>query len=70
MGKFEKREKCQYCEARMIAINRSKRFCSIKCRVYWNREKDKVKEEPINSSKTTKDFNKGELFKLIRDGKI
>ena len=32
--------------------------------------KDKITEEATNSPKPAKDFNKGELFKLIRDGKI
>ena len=37
--KFEKRNKCQYCESDLDAKYRNKRFCSAKCRVYWNREK-------------------------------
>jgi hypothetical protein len=38
MGKFDKKEICEYCEEKMKAIYRNKRFCSTKCRVYWNRE--------------------------------
>lgn len=40
--KFEKRKICEYCESEMEAINRNKKFCSDKCRVYWNREHPKV----------------------------
>ena len=37
-SKFQKRNKCQYCETNLDATYRNKRFCSDKCRVYWNRE--------------------------------
>lgn len=42
IDKFAKRENCLYCERAMEAKNRSKKFCSIKCRVYFNREKGKA----------------------------
>jgi hypothetical protein len=41
MGKFDKKEICEYCEEKMEAKYRNKRFCSVKCRVYWNRENKK-----------------------------
>jgi hypothetical protein len=41
MGKFDKNTKCAYCETDMNPKYRSKRFCSDKCRVYFNREKSK-----------------------------
>lgn len=41
--KFTKRTTCEYCEKAMEAEYRNKRFCSDKCRVYWNRENPKVK---------------------------
>lgn len=47
MDKFEKRVVCEYCESSMESINRNKRFCSDKCRVYWNRENPKV-VKPVN----------------------
>ncbi len=46
MSKFEKRVVCEYCEEKMESTNRNKRFCSDKCRVYWNRENLKNKIEP------------------------
>ena len=42
IGKFDKKENCQYCEEKMVAKYRNKRFCSQKCRVYWNRENKKI----------------------------
>jgi hypothetical protein len=70
--KFKKNEKCEYCKNDLDAINRNKRFCSAKCRVYWSREKDKIKKEMKGIEKPIlkKELTKGELFKLIRDGKI
>jgi predicted nucleic acid-binding Zn ribbon protein len=68
MGKFDKKEKCEYCEEKMEAVYRNKRFCSPKCRVYFNREKEKPKETPKPIIK--KEPSKGDLLKLIRDGKI
>ena len=42
MGKFDKKTVCEYCEGEMKSTYRNKRFCSDKCRVYFNREKHKV----------------------------
>jgi len=52
-NKFEKRDNCEYCENPMEAKYRNKRFCSDKCRIYWNREKDAIKlmEESFKESK-------------------
>lgn len=36
--KFKKNTNCEYCEKEMEAKYRNKRFCSDKCRTYWNRE--------------------------------
>ena len=41
MGKFDKKTVCEYCENEMKSTYRNKRFCSDKCRVYFNREKHK-----------------------------
>ena len=46
MGKFDKKEVCEYCEEKMKAIYRNKRFCSTKCRVYWNRENRNIQFLP------------------------
>lgn len=46
MGKFDKRETCEYCEEKMNSKYRNKRFCSARCRVYWNRE-SKIITQPI-----------------------
>ena len=46
MGKFDKKEVCEYCEEKMKAIYRNKRFCSTKCRVYWNRENRNIQVLP------------------------
>lgn len=45
MGKYNKRENCEYCEEKMDSKYRNKRFCSIRCRVYWNREETAKKKE-------------------------
>lgn len=45
MGKFDKKEICEYCEEAMKTGNRNKRFCSSKCRVYFYRENVKVLEQ-------------------------
>jgi len=42
-NKFEKKDKCLYCEKPMEAVYRNKKFCSTKCRVYWGRENAKSK---------------------------
>ena len=51
MGKFDKREICMYCEQKMEAKYRNKKFCSNKCRVYWNREN--IKEQTIPTDTNT-----------------
>ena len=47
MGKFDKKETCEYCNEKMESKNRNKRFCSDKCRVYWNRENKKRKPTAV-----------------------
>ena len=50
MGIFDKRERCEYCKEEMVSKYRNKKFCSAKCRVYWNREnKKKPQNAPILS---------------------
>lgn len=39
-----KRETCLYCGEKMESKTAKKKFCSEKCKVYWNREKVLVKE--------------------------
>jgi len=46
MGKFDKKEACEYCEEKMEATYRNKRFCSARCRVYWNRENKMLTQAP------------------------
>jgi hypothetical protein len=46
MGKFDKKDTCEYCEENMQPVNRNKRFCSDKCRVYFNRENKHEVEIP------------------------
>lgn len=41
IDKFKKNTNCAYCETEMEALYRSKRFCSDKCRVYYNRDEKK-----------------------------
>lgn len=48
MGKFDKKEKCEYCEDEMQSKNRNKRFCSDRCRVYFNRE---TKKDTLDKNK-------------------
>jgi len=46
---IKKRDKCLYCGSKMESITAKKKFCSPKCKVYWNREhsaKAKEKKEP------------------------
>jgi len=52
VDKFKKSDKCLYCENQMDAVYRNKRFCSNKCRVYWNREKPKVEVKNLNNQTT------------------
>lgn len=58
--KFAKNTHCLYCEEIMEAKYRNKKFCSDKCRIYFNREKK------INESLTVKaeDVFKPENFRL------
>lgn len=72
MGKFDKKENCDYCNAPMSAKYRNKRFCSPKCRVYYRRENGAVKEDLKIDSKLdeAKLESKGGLLKLMREGKI
>lgn len=54
VDKFEKRSHCLYCEKEMDAAYRNKRFCSDKCRVYWNRENPKVQIKNLNEATNEK----------------
>jgi hypothetical protein len=54
MGKFDKKEICEYCEDKMEAKYRNKRFCSTKCRVYWNRENVKFPAQETRQENVTK----------------
>ena len=79
MGKFDKKERCEYCEEKMVALNRNKRFCSDKCRVYFNRENAKAvlnknekkeivkKQNIIPKVPIKKEMTKAEILKLMRD---
>lgn len=53
--KFAKRDTCEYCGKQMEAKYRNKRFCSDRCRTYFNREKPKVKITDLN-----KDLEQGQ----------
>lgn len=65
MNRFDKRDACGYCSKKMDAKYRSKRFCSDKCRVYFNRENVKF---GVQKTVQTKDvqLSKSELLKLMR----
>lgn len=39
----QKSEKCLYCDQKLEPKTTRQRFCSDKCRVYWNRDNAKVK---------------------------
>jgi len=57
----EKKESCQRCGAKITPKTKRAKFCSDKCRVYWNRENPKV---------SLKNFNKGNKdIKPITDPK-
>lgn len=47
IDKFAKRDSCLYCEKQMEAVYRNKKFCSDKCRTYWNRENKKDTSKDI-----------------------
>ena len=81
MGKFDKNSACEYCENEMTASYRSKRFCSDKCRIYFRRENVKLNvpktlQSVTNSKKivtelpVNKELSKGEILKLMREGKM
>ena len=40
---IKKTENCIYCGEKMESITAKKRYCSSKCKLYYNREKNKVK---------------------------
>ena len=60
MGKFDKKEICEYCQENMEAKYRNKRFCSPRCRVYWNRE-NKIPAQELPHPPKIKDDSKIEL---------
>jgi hypothetical protein len=77
MGKFDKKERCEYCEEKMVALNRNKRFCSAKCRVYFNRENAQLIlrnagevtniQNIVTEVPSKKEMTKAELLKLMKD---
>ena len=51
---IKKRDKCLYCGSKMESITAKKKFCSPKCKVYWNREHaTKTKEKKEDTTKPT-----------------
>ena len=52
--KFEKRDNCQYCGEPMDSKYRNKKFCSVKCRVYFSREGKVDVEEEVNMNDVDK----------------
>jgi len=80
VGKFDKNSKCGYCGEEMIPVNRNKKFCSDKCRVYYRRENVKFiaaktgQDSPQKSvesvTSSQKEPTKAELLKLIMAGKM
>ena len=54
MSKLDKKEMCEYCKEKMEAAYRNKRFCSTKCRVYWNRENVKFPTQETRQPDVTK----------------
>lgn len=66
MGKFDKKDICGYCSKKMDAKYRSKRFCSDKCRVYFNRENVKFDVQKTDKNKNV-EMSKSELLKLMRE---
>jgi hypothetical protein len=57
---IKKKENCEYCGEKMESKTAKKRFCSEKCRVYYNREANKapvIAETPKISIKTEKTTN-------------
>ncbi len=66
MGKFDKKDACGYCGNKMEAKYRSKKFCSVKCRVYFSREKVQFSEQKTGQAQN-KDMSKSELLKLMRE---
>lgn len=47
--KFAKRTNCLYCGKEMESEYRSKKFCTDKCRVYFNRETPKIKIQDLTT---------------------
>jgi hypothetical protein len=71
MGKFDKKEICEYCEQKMEAKYRNKRFCSVKCRVYWNRENKKLFElEPVVQIKKAENQNNISFIEKMRNKRL
>jgi hypothetical protein len=56
---IKKSEKCLYCGIEMESKTAKKKFCSTKCRVYWNRENPRkgvsLFDETVNSIWSVKD---------------
>ena len=44
---IKKKENCEYCGEKMESVTAKKRFCSQKCRVYFNRESKCSKTKPL-----------------------
>lgn len=49
-SKFDKNTHCGYCGNEMEAKYRNKRFCSDKCRIYFNRENKKIEVKDLDET--------------------
>lgn len=43
---IKKTENCIYCGEKMESVTAKKRYCSAKCKLYFNREKNIIKRGP------------------------
>lgn len=46
----QKSEKCLYCDQKLEPKTTRQRFCSDKCRVYWNRDNAKIKISDLTTT--------------------
>ena len=80
MGKFDKNSTCGYCGEEMVSVNRNKKFCSDKCRVYYRRGnvkftagktgQDSQQKSVESVTSSPKQLTKAEMFKMMREGKM
>lgn len=69
---IKKKENCEYCGEKMDSKTAKKRFCSEKCRVYYNRETNKapfITETPKISIKTEKTVNDTKIQQMPKNAK-